>query len=127
MQFHFLVGWLALVIQDDALEMETNRILSKHQQVNQGESTTLEACEQGYSPYFYFPQHCLQKTIKHKQFVSLYKIINLATVKKENRVQDYNLYLHLYSLRKEDCVDYGWVSTLAMVVKDDKEIYYTCK
>ena len=67
-QFHFLVGWLALVIQDDALEMETNRILSKHQQVNQGESTTLEACEQGYSPYFYFPQRYLQKTIKHKHY-----------------------------------------------------------
>jgi hypothetical protein len=64
MQFYFLVGWLALVIQDDALEMETNRILSEHQQVNQGESTTLEACEQGYSPYFYFPQHCLQKNNK---------------------------------------------------------------
>lgn len=124
MQFHFLVGWLALVTQDDASEMETNRMLSKHQQVNQGESATLEACEHDYSPYFYFPQHCLQKTIKHKQIVSLYKIIKLATVKKENRV---NLYLHLYSLMKEDCEDYGWVSTLTMVVKDDQGIYCTCK
>jgi hypothetical protein len=64
MQFHFLVGWLALVTQYDTSETETNRILSKHQQVNQVESAALEACEQGYWPYFCFPHGCLQKSNK---------------------------------------------------------------